>query len=44
MPTTAWDVRFMRRMIGMMLAGAAALLMGVLLDPFTPDNKEGVRV
>jgi hypothetical protein len=40
MPTTAWDLRFMRRMIGMMLAGCFLLLVGILLDPFTPDNKE----
>lgn len=35
MPTTSKDARFMRRMIGMMLAGALALLLGILLD--TPD-------
>ena len=35
MPTGSKDARYMRRMVGMMLAGAVALLLGVLLD--TPD-------
>lgn len=40
MPTTPHDLVFMRRMIAMMLVGAALLLVGILLDPFTPDHKE----
>ena len=35
MPSTARDARYLRRMVGMMLAGAVALLVGILLD--TPD-------
>jgi len=35
-PSTARDLRYMRRMIAMMLAGAAALLLGILLD--TPEE------
>lgn len=33
MPTTSRDARFMLRMIRMMLAGAVALVVGILLDP-----------
>jgi hypothetical protein len=40
MPTTERDARFLLRMIHMMLAGAAALVVGILLDPFTPDSEE----
>lgn len=29
----------MRRMIAMMLTGAALLVVGVLLEPLTPDTK-----
>lgn len=37
MPT---DHRFLLRMIRMMLAGCAALVVGILLDPITPDREE----
>lgn len=29
----------MRRMIAMMLLGCGLLLLGILLDPFTPDSR-----
>lgn len=32
MKTPAAELRYMRRMISMMLAGAASLLLGILLD------------
>ena len=35
MPTGSKDARFLRRMVGMMLGGAFALLVGILLD--TPE-------
>jgi hypothetical protein len=39
MTMTASEVRFMRRMIGLMLLGCGLLLLGILLEPFTPDHR-----
>lgn len=38
MPTTPRDLVFMRRMIGLMVLGCGLLLLGILLEPFTPDT------
>lgn len=38
MPTTQRDIRFMRCMIAAMLVGSVLLVVGTLLDPFTPDH------